>query len=166
MDLELNTKVAECVMGWRRSGKGDHIRPLHIASLDFPGEIINDFGSKGEHDFLHPPDDALMRVAFCGCDSTTELPDYAGNIDDAWLAVQKMQKLGFQLILNSIGDPLRWRVRFYRYEEDGAFFDLTRWTFFPDSKRTVWGEAGLPDALCRAALLSLEHQQKAPATEG
>lgn len=91
---ELDALVAEKVMGWRRVGKSYHTKPAHRPSLDHPGEWLDDYDAKGPHDFLIDPSSHLddKRVAFCGCDSTADLPPYSTDISDAWLVVEKLRK--------------------------------------------------------------------------
>lgn len=89
MTRALDTLAAQHVLGWRREGVGAHTRPAHRPSIDFPGQIINDFGNKGPHDFLVDSDG--KRVAFCGCDSTTELPTFSADIAAAWQLVEAIK---------------------------------------------------------------------------
>lgn len=93
MDAKLLERVCVEVLGWGREGKGWHTRPEHRPSLDHPGSVINDWGNKGEHDYLIDPTDDAMRVSRCGCPSTTSLPEPDGNL--LLRVVEAMQSRGF-----------------------------------------------------------------------
>lgn len=100
---ELDALVAERVMGWKRAGADSYIRPAHRASLDFPGETINDWDAKGPHDWLVAPN-AFHRdqyVAFCGCESTVEIPAYSTDIAVAWDVVVAMRAKGWVVSINN-----------------------------------------------------------------
>jgi hypothetical protein len=90
---KMDALVAERVMGWERGGADDHTRPAHRESKDFPGTILNDFDSKGPHDYLTSPGPG-GRVYFCGCPSSADLPSYTTSIADAWEVVEKLRKNG------------------------------------------------------------------------
>lgn len=90
---ELDVLVAEKVMGWTREGKLDHTRPAHRPSKDYPGKIINDFESKGPHDYLCFPGYRDKYVAMCGCDNTLDMPKYSTEILDLFLVQSRMKEL-------------------------------------------------------------------------
>jgi hypothetical protein len=140
---EMDALVAERVMGWERGGADDHTRPAHRESKDFPGTILNDFDSKGPHDYLTSPGPG-GRVYFCGCPSSADLPSYTTSIADAWEVVEKFRarNSGGFTEFQSMEDG-RWWAGFWREgcgirsEGDGL----------------AAGET-LPLAISRAALLS------------
>lgn len=97
---ELDALVAEKVMGWTREGAGWHTKPWHRPSKDYPGSIINDWDSKGEHDFLVIPNahsGISNRVSFCGCEGDAEIPHYSTSIAAAWEIVEKLNSTEFVL---------------------------------------------------------------------
>ena len=135
---ELDRLVAEKVMGWRREGANYHTKPKHSPSKDFPGKVIDNWDSKGPHDFLISPESDELRVVSCGCESTTELPDYSASIESAWLVVNKFRDDGYaHLDLRSAS--LTW----------SAVFDRAGYGIFEATADT----AAL--AICLAALKAL-----------
>lgn len=67
--LDVLVALAE---GWKHAGENDHVRPLHKPSLDFPGQMIDDFQSKGPHPRLEGPNGECIYL--CGCQNNGELP--------------------------------------------------------------------------------------------
>lgn len=103
---EIDAEIAEKVMGWERIGKGWHTKPEHRPSKDYPGRIINNWDSKGEHDYLVPPGErgsnASSRVAFCGCEGDLEIPPYSTDIAAAWTVVEHMRKHNVRGVLTLV----------------------------------------------------------------
>lgn len=90
---ELDVVIAERVMGWSRRGAGDHTKPEHRPSKDFPGRVINNWDSKGPHDYLESPG-GRSRIYFCGCDDIgEEIPRYSSDIAATWEVVERLHKL-------------------------------------------------------------------------
>lgn len=95
---ELDAAVAEHVMGWRRTGEGDHCRPLHTTETrKRPGQAeeivqVNEWDSKGGHPRLESPDGG--RFYFCGCNGTrqdvVDLPEFSTDIAAAWTVVDHL----------------------------------------------------------------------------
>jgi hypothetical protein len=133
----LDAWVAEFVMGWEHE-RGGHSRPLHRASLDYPGRIIDDWGAKGEHEYLHPPDDPVSVVSLCDCPSTIELPEFSRSISAAWEVVEKLMERWQVHITSPWSSKARWCVKLDPMNE-------------PDDEMEVLGSTA-PLAICRAAL--------------
>lgn len=125
---ELDVLIAEKVMGWKRVGEGWHTKPHHKPSKDYPGTILNNWDSKGEHDFLAPPwstgNYASERIAFCGCDGDVELPSYSTDIKAAWEVVEKLNRWHFELLRVS-----RWDGDLVLEDAPGPFPKITNITF-------------------------------------
>ena len=135
---ELDRRVAEKIMGWRREGANYHTKRKHSPSKDFPGEIIDNWDSKGPHDFLISPESDELRIANCGCESTTDLPDYSTSISDAWLVVDKFRDDGYAHF-NLRSTSLSW----------SAVFDRAGYGSFEARADTA------PRAICLAALKAM-----------
>lgn len=98
-DRELDALVAEKVMGWKRCGVNEWIKPLHVPSKDRPGTIYDDWDAKGPHERLVPPECDVEEqrdkaVFFCGCESRGSIPYFSSNMDQAWDVALKLQKGG------------------------------------------------------------------------
>jgi hypothetical protein len=73
----LNYWVARA-LGWVRTGDNDHCKPKHKPSLDYPGTMIDDWGSKGPHPRLVSPEGEEFYL--CECDKGLgALPDFSGD---------------------------------------------------------------------------------------
>ena len=140
-DRDLDALVAEKVMGWTRAGADYGIRPGHRKSKDYPGTIINDFGSKGPHDFLCFPGYQDKYIAFCGCEHTADLPDYSTDISSAWLVVEKIrERYAIEIYAFPAAYP-GWKIRL-PLDIDAALVVAAR-------------DESLPRAICLAALKSV-----------
>ncbi len=140
---ELDALIAEKVMGWTRAGAQYHIRPSHRPSKDFPGNILNDFDGKGPHDFLFPDKhDDTLRMAFCGCESTIDVPSYSTDIAAAWEVVEKLGNWhGFDfMILLDTSNSGKWEAGWYEMGWDGY------------ERRCAESADTAPLAICLAAL--------------
>jgi hypothetical protein len=139
---EMDALVAERVMGWERGGKNDHARPAHRESKDFPGTILNDFDSKGPHDYLTSLGPA-GRVYFCGCPSSADLPAYSTSIADAWEVVEKLREWhGFDFMVWGRAGSTDWEAGWFEMDYDGP------------ERRSAADAGTVPLAICRAALLT------------
>ena len=145
---KLDRLIAEKVMGWKREGANYHTKPKHLPSQDFPGEIIDNWDSKGPHDFLISPESNKLYVGSCGCESTADLPDYSTSISDAWLVVERMREqkcyVGFEC-----SD---------RETEHLCPEEMAKWYAGFCLGRGSYNEVGadtLPFAICLAALKAL-----------
>lgn len=146
---ELDALVAEKVMGWVRVGADWHIKPHHRPSLDRPGEVFDEWDAKGPHDFLIPPGAGIHHrqgVSFCGCEYDGEIPPYSTSIQAAWQVVEKMEKDGMPLALQSPGSV----------DISECYYEFNKWTAHFGSKLGSDRAANAaPFAICLAALAAV-----------
>jgi hypothetical protein len=130
---ERDVLVAEKVIGWKMC-TFSHSRPKHRSSKDFPGTIINNWDSKGPHNWLESPD-GQSKVYLCGCEDVgEEIPHYSTDIAAAWEVVEKLCHYSERSFL--IQKTGAWLVRF----QEGVFMP---------------GETA-PEAICLAALKAVD----------
>lgn len=82
--------VARAV-GWRIVGEDDYTKPEHRPSKDYPGTIIDDWGNKGPHKRLVPPDWINDEpIYYCGCDKGRyRVPEYSSDWQQGGPLIQK-----------------------------------------------------------------------------
>jgi len=149
---ELDALVAEKVMSWARVGEDFHTSPAHRPSLDFPGRIIDDWDSKGPHDYLVPPgligNRARDRVAFCGCEGDARLPYFSTDIAAAWQVVEHLRA---SLDGNEWTGEFKLFFNGCEYEYWWSFSRTTAEGLYETSKEAGVADTA-PHAICLAAL--------------
>ena len=152
---ELDRAIAEQVMGWKCAGKNWSTKPAHRPSKDYPGQIINDWDGKGEHDFLLDPTDDMKRVAFCGCESTVEIPAFSSNPVAMLQVIERIQEHQTKILIEIEQgyDSAYCRVRIYDPLGIKVIGEGTDTTKCVEGKRPP---LNICRAVCLAALAALK----------
>jgi hypothetical protein len=91
-EQRLNELVLEHVFGWKRTGDEDWVRPRHRILRDKDVALAHDdWESKGPHPRLESPDGESYYFCSCQLERGYTLPEFAGDITDAWRVVEKMR---------------------------------------------------------------------------